>query len=131
METFATLMKKREEASVAFVNGDITPLLDLSTKTDPATIFGPGGDCVQGAKAVNDVNTAGSQNFKQGSTTNFEVMHSEASGGMAYWTGIQRSVVQIKGQAKPVPMDLRVTEIFRMQDGQWKLVHRHADMLKE
>jgi ketosteroid isomerase-like protein len=31
--------------------------------------------------------------------------------------------------ATPTPLDLRVTEVFRRADGEWKLVHRHADPL--
>jgi hypothetical protein len=27
----------------------------------------------------------------------------------------------------PIDTVPRITEIFRLQDGQWKLVHRHAD----
>jgi len=123
-------MKQREEASDAFVNGDPEPLDKISAHDSPATIFGPEGDCVQGAEHVNAANAKGAKHFKPGSKNSFEVFHKASDGDIAYWVGIQHSVVQMRGKEKGVPMDLRVTEIFRREDGQWKLFHRHADPLK-
>lgn len=54
-----------------------------------------------------------------------------ASGDVAYWAGFQRSNIRMQGKVQAIPMDLRVTEVFRRQDGAWKLVHRHADTLVE
>ncbi|MEZ0472307.1 hypothetical protein [Luteimonas salinilitoris] len=126
---FDEFMKQREEASDAFVNGNSNPLDKISAQSSPATIFGPKGDCVQGAKHVNAANTKGAKLFKSGSNNAFEVLHKAADDNIAYWVGIQRSIVQIQGEEQGVPMDLRVTEIFRRENGLWKLIHRHADRL--
>jgi len=56
-------------------------------------------------------------------------MHHAADENIAYWAGIQRMVVQMHGQERGIPMNLRVTEIFRREQGHWKLIHRHADKL--
>ncbi|WP_208296001.1 nuclear transport factor 2 family protein [Telluria antibiotica] len=98
-------MRQRRAASDAFVGGDCGPLGAMSTDRPPATLFGPGGE------------------------NRFEVLHSAVDGDLAYRAGIQRSVVNVTGQPQPVPMDLRVAEVFRREEGAWKLVHLHADKL--
>jgi ketosteroid isomerase-like protein len=128
---FAGFLQQRERASTAFVNGDVAALDAISTRRSPATIFGPKGDCVQGPEAVNGANAAAAQAFGAGSTNRFEILHQGVSGDLAYWVGLQRSQVNVKGKDEPVPFALRVTEIFRREAGGWKLVHRHADALKE
>jgi ketosteroid isomerase-like protein len=130
-DDFDDFMRRRIAASDAFVEGDWNPLGAVSTAQAPATIFGPQGDCVQGPDAVNAANRAGAAHFAPGSTNRFETMHSAVSGDLAYWVGVQRSVVRMKGQDAPVPMDLRVTEIYRREADGWKLVHRHADRMKD
>lgn len=127
---FNEFLKQREEASNAFANGDINPLNVISAQNSPATIFDPSGYSVQGVIDVNIKNKKSVDLFKSGSTNKFEVLHKAADNNIAYWVGIQRSIVQMKGQNRSIPMDLRVTEIFRREDDQWKLFHRHADFLK-
>src|SRR5436190_13331257 len=95
---FQEFMKEREKASSAFVNGDFNPLAQISTQTSPATIFGPKGDCVQGADKVNETNANGSKLFQASTRNAFQVMHMASDDNLAYWVGIQRSVVQMRGQ---------------------------------
>ena len=63
--------------------------------------------------------------FGKGGTTNLEILQSGASGGLAFWTGLQHAEARLGDQV--VPMTLRVTEVFRVENGALKLVHRHAD----
>ena len=127
---FDHFMQQRRRVASAFVNGDPGPLRDISTASDPATIFGPGGGTEQGAEHVVEVNERSSHQFHGGST-DIEVMHSGASGELAYWIGIQNASVRVDKQDSPVPMKLRVTEVFRRERGAWKLIHRHADPLAD
>ena len=127
-EDFADYLARRKEASDAFVAGDVAPLLAVSSATSPATIFGPAGTVVEGPDEVNDGNARGAARFTGADRNDLDESHSGASGDLAYWTGIQRSIVHT-GPTDPVAMDLRVTELYRREDGDWKLFHRHADVL--
>ncbi len=128
--TFNEFMKLRLKASNDFVNGSCDELRKISTENDPATIFPPPGTHIKGAQNVNEFNLKGAARFERGSENNFEVFHQAESGDLAYWTGLQHSVVRMKGEAQPVTMHLRITEIFRKERDAWKLIHRHADESK-
>lgn len=127
-EDFDAFLIRREKVSLEYINGNAEPLLSLSTTDDPATFFPPSGDRVQGAAHVNASNEKGATAFGNGSTGKFEIMQSGSSGGFGFWTGVQHARVVMKGKPTAVPMQLRTTEVFRVEDGEWKLVHRHADM---
>lgn len=54
------------------------------------------------------------------------MLNAAGGGHLAYWTGLQHAEAILGG--KTIPMTLRITELFRFEDGGWKLIHRHADM---
>ena len=43
----------------------------------------------------------------------------------------ERSAVRLADTPATAPMTLRVTYVFRKEDGRWKLLQRHADPLVE
>jgi ketosteroid isomerase-like protein len=129
--SFNDFMQQRRRVAAAFVNGDPGPLREISTAVDPATFFGPGGGIEQGATHVLEINESGSHRFQRGGTTELGVLHSSSDGELGYWTGWQNATVRAEGKAAPMPMRLRVTEVFRREGGVWKLIHRHADPLAE
>jgi len=45
----------------------------------------------------------------------------------AFVVEVERLSAKIGGSEEETPVSLRVTSIFRNEDGEWKLLHRHAD----
>lgn len=128
-DELTTFMIRREAAARAYVGGDAAPLAQIAATADPVSFFGPGGGHLTGAAAVMTAYRDGAAMFAGPGDTHLDVLQQGASGMLAFWTGLQRATVRLHGKAAPVPMDLRVTELFRHEGGAWKLVHRHADML--
>jgi ketosteroid isomerase-like protein len=46
---------------------------------------------------------------------------------LAYLVEMERFEAKVGAREDATPVTLRVTSIFRPEDGPWKLVHRHAD----
>lgn len=131
LESFRKFLKEREKASQAYVGGDGEPLVKVSATKSPATFFSPGGDLTEGAKKIAARYKKDAEAFESADENKFKTLQMSADESIAFRVGLQKSVVTLKGKKKPVPMTLRVTEIFRRDDGDWKLVHRHADFLKK
>jgi ketosteroid isomerase-like protein len=126
---FEQFMRTRTRAAEAYVNGDVTLLDAVSTHAGPATFFGPDGAFVTGATDVRARYAKDAKHFAPGGQNALEILHSSASGELGYWVGFQRATAKLEGKKDPVPMTLRVSEIFRRESGEWKLIHRHAEMV--
>ena len=55
----------------------------------------------------------------------FELVAAGASGDLAYMVGFEHKTVVADGE--PVTYTLRVTHVYRREDGEWRIVHRHGD----
>jgi len=129
-QPFDEFMKKRDEIARDYVNGESASLEEILTRQDPATFFPPSGDIEQGAARVAAADTKGASMFSKPGTSKLEILQSGASGNLAFWTGLQHAEVRQGPKGDKTPMTLRITEVFRYEDGGWKLAHRHADMKK-
>jgi ketosteroid isomerase-like protein len=56
----------------------------------------------------------------------FELVAAGASGDLAYTVGYEHASFSMDG-GPVAPLTLRVTHVYRREDGEWKIVHRHAD----
>lgn len=129
LHDFEQFMKRREDAARAYVLGKAEPLGQIVTHALPATFFAPYGGYRQGAEQVFSTYELDAKVFEPGGETSFEVLQMAASDGVAYWVGFQHATVRMRGKTEVIPMKLRVTEVFRREENEWKLVHRHADSL--
>lgn len=129
LQAFKQFMKRREEVARAYVRGDAAPLGQIVTHVSSATFFGPQGGYREGAEEVAATYEHDAGSFEPGGDSHFEILQMGASDGVAYWVGFQRATARMRGKTEAIPFNLRVTEIFRREDDEWKMVHRHADSL--
>jgi ketosteroid isomerase-like protein len=129
LHDFEQFMKRREEVARAYVRGDAAPLGQIVTHVSPATFFGPQGGYREGAEEVSSTYEHDAGSFEPGGDSHFEILQMGVSDGVAYWVGFQRATARMHGKAEAIPFNLRVTEVFRRENGEWKMVHRHADSL--
>ena len=54
-----------------------------------------------------------------------ELVAADVVGDMAYTVGFEHTRATVDGEARSYT--LRVTQVYRREQGQWKVVHRHAN----
>lgn len=122
-----------EQAQSRFINGDPTLWKQNASHRDDAMVLGAFGGYEKGWNEVGPRYEWASSQFKEsGARIKVEYLTAGVSGDLAFTVAIERQEEVLLGdQEKPAPRSLRVTQIFRKEDGAWKLLHRHADPLAE
>ncbi len=128
-EAFLTeMLPKQRAAEKALHDGDVGPRLALWTRAAPVTLLGAkltatGWDEIEPSFREVASWFGGSESYK------FEVVAAGASADLAYTVGYERNVAIAHGERREYV--LRATHVYRREDGQWRIVHRHADPVPE
>jgi ketosteroid isomerase-like protein len=132
--SFRAFLAEWEKAQSRFINGDPTLWKQNSSHRKDATILGGfGGYGEKGWDAVGArYDWASSQYKSGGATMKVEYLNIGVSGDLGFTVGIERQEgARVGNQQNPTRRALRATQVFRKEDGAWKLLHRHADPLLE
>jgi ketosteroid isomerase-like protein len=130
-EEFERFLQRYEAANSAFLNGDPEQWTSMAAESDPVSIFGGfGGLGEAGVSTVNKRYLLAATAFRPNDArVDCEYLIRDVRGDLAYTVAIERSEVLYAGRTEPHQQILRVTMIFRRENGGWRIVHRHADTM--
>jgi ketosteroid isomerase-like protein len=124
----AALVRRTTEANSALLRGDILTYLTLITHADDYTLMAPfGGPPSHGFDTESARLKELARFFKNG-TGQLELVQSYASGDMVVLVIIERQHAEVGGLPDQ-EWSLRVTQVYRRECSEWRLIHRHADPL--
>lgn len=122
-----TVVPAQEAADIALINGDPEPRTRLWSHHDPVTLFGAERSATGWAE-VSAVFRWLATHLSQGQLR-IEVIAADVRGDLAYTVAYEHTDVSFDGG--PVRyVRLRVTHLYRREDGAWKIAHRHGDGLQ-
>ncbi|GAB3164562.1 YybH family protein [Amycolatopsis sp. NPDC004378] len=121
----AEMLPRQTAAERAIHHGDPAPRTALWSKADPVSLFGAWLPIRTGWADVSDAFGRVAAQFSDSREYRFEVVAAGASGDLAYTIGFEHNTVSVNG--RPTTYTLRVTHVYRREEGEWKIVHRHGD----
>ena len=109
------------------MNGNPEVYKTLYSRREDVTLANPFGPPARGWRDVSARLDRAAENYRNGEVVGFENVATVISLDLAYTVEIESYRARVGGAAEIVPVAVRVTTIFRKEDGAWKVTHRHAD----
>jgi ketosteroid isomerase-like protein len=122
----AAFIERDRKALDAIVKGDPEPKKRLYSQRDDVTLANPFGPPARGWQNVAETLERAASQLREGRVIGFERISEYATADLAYIVEIERYHGKA-GTSEAAPNALRATTIFRREDGEWRIVHRHAD----
>ena len=127
MNDLSIAIEQSHAALRAIWRGDPSLYEELYSDADDVTLGNPFGPYVRGLRNVKATIARAASNFRDGEVTGIELIAKYVSDDLACIVEVERGRTKVGGGEELVQVALRVTSLFRLERGNWKLVHRHAD----
>ena len=116
------------EAELALHNGDAAPRREIWSRNEPVSVLGAIRNAV-GQREVEALFSALENRFSSCTSYAFELQAYGVASDMAYTAGLEHTSCSVDGQRRSYT--LRATQVYRREDGEWKVAHRHGDALSD
>ena len=127
VEDVDQLIEQYQLALDEFMKGNPEPVQKLYSHREDASLANPYGPPVRGWDKVAKTTEHAASLRRDGRAASFEIVAKYVTAELAYTVWIERVKAKVGGREDVTQTALRVTMIFRPEEGVWKVVHRHAD----
>jgi ketosteroid isomerase-like protein len=116
------------DAELALHNGDAKPRRALWSRNEPVSVLGAWRDAL-GQMELDQLFISLADSFSDCTSFAFELQAYDVVGDMAYTAGLEHTSASVDG--RPRTYTLRATQVYRREDGEWRVAHRHGDTMTE
>jgi ketosteroid isomerase-like protein len=121
------VIERFDLAQGELVKGNAEPMNNLLSHREDVTLNNPLSPPAHGWEQVAATMERAASQFRDGEIVGYEIIEKRVTPELAYVVRVERARAKVGGREDIAPITLRVTMIFRPEDGEWKIVHRHAD----
>src|SRR5215470_13867655 len=111
----------------AILRGDPSVYEALFSDSDDVTLGNPFGPYAHGRKRVEETLAGAASHYRDGEASDIELVAKYVADDLACIVEVERDRSKVGGSQDIALVAVRVTSVFRLESGNWKLVHRHAD----
>jgi ketosteroid isomerase-like protein len=111
----------------AMFTGDAGPMQEIWSHADDVTYMGPGGGITVGWNQVRQAWDA-QAGLKLGGNVEPTDTHVTVGDGLAFTQCLERGS-NLNADGNTVQVSIRATNVFRKENGQWKMIGHHTDLL--
>src|SRR4051812_539219 len=116
----------QHQTGIDMHSGETSSWTEAWSHQEPVTLFGAGVRERSGWQEVHRTIPWVASAFARCETYDYELIAAEVHGDLAYTCGFERYTAT-RPNGEVVQNELRVTQIYRREDGLWRIVHRHGD----
>ncbi len=120
-------LEEYHRAGLEITRGNPEEYKKLWSRRDDVTLANPFGPPLRGWSEVSAWLDHTANNYRDGHDYEFENISTVMTSELAYTVEIERARARVGGAGEFSQVAVRVTSVFRREDGVWKVTHRHGD----
>ena len=121
------VVELHHRAGDTIMKGSHDGYAELYSREDDVTLGNPFGPFARGYDEVLRTLQSAASHYRDGEATGSERVSEHVTPELACFVEVEHYRAKVGGRDDITPVSIRVTSIFRKEDGVWRLVHRHAD----